>query len=158
MVWWILIIVLFLLAYVGLILPGLPGTPFILGGFLLYHFLIDDTQLGWVFWVTVVVLTLLMFLVDYVASGVAAKKYGGSKWSVVAAVIGVLIFPFILGPIGIIVGPFLLVFFVELMLNRNWEEAMKIGFSTVIGFLGGIFVTFLIMTGMIIWFLFLAFT
>ncbi len=156
-VWWILVAVLFILAYAGLILPGLPDAPFVLGGFLVYHFFIDPVELGWSFWVPAVLLVLLLLFVDYIAGGIAAKKYGGSKWSVVAAVAGVLIFPLFLGPIGIIVGPFILVFISELLQNRSSEDAFKIAFSTLVGFLGGVFVKFLVITFMIVWFLFQVF-
>ncbi|MBA4494447.1 DUF456 domain-containing protein [Paenactinomyces guangxiensis] len=156
-VWWVLIIILFLLAYAGLVLLALPDIPFILGGFLLYHFLIDNTQLGWPFWITVVFFTIVLFVLDYVAGGLAAKKYGGSNWSMIAAVAGVLIFPFFLGPLGIIVGPFLLVFLVELMQNKDTEKALKIALGTLIGFLGSVFVKFLVITGLIIWFVILVF-
>lgn len=156
-IWWILVAVLFVLAYAGLILPALPDAPFVLAGFLVYHFFIDPTQLGWSFWIPAVLIVLLLLLVDYIAGGLAAKKYGGSKWSVVAAIAGVLIFPLFLGPVGIIVGPFILVLLTELLQNRNSEDALKIAFSTLVGFLGGVFVKFIAITGMIVWFLFLVF-
>lgn len=153
--WWILIVILFLLAYAGLVLPALPDVPFILGGFVIYHFLINDSSLGMWFWIVSIMLTVLLVIVDYVASGIAAKKYGGSNWSIFAAFVGVILFPFIIGPIGIIVGPFLLVFLIELMIRKDWEMALKVSFGTLIGFFGGIIFKFVVMTGMIGWFLIL---
>ncbi|TCS93813.1 DUF456 domain-containing protein [Hazenella coriacea] len=151
--WWILIVILFLLAYTGLVLPALPDVPFIMGGFLIYHLLINDEPLGKWFWIVTVLLTVLLLIVDYVSSGIAAKKYGGSNWSIVAAFIGVIVFPFMIGPIGIIVGPFLLVFLIELLLKKDWELALKVSWGTLIGFFGGIIFKFVVMTGMIAWFL-----
>lgn len=150
--WWIVVAVLFLLAYLGLILPVLPDAPLILAGFAVYHFFIDDTQLKLGFWITAIIVVLLMFLVDYLASGVAVKKYGGTSWSIVAAIIGIIIFPIFMGPIGIIVGPFVLVFLLEWMLKKSWKEALKVGYSTLVGFFGGIVVKFMIMTAMVVWF------
>lgn len=151
--WWIVVAVLFLLAYLGVILPSLPDTPFVLAGFAVYHFLIDDSKLKLGFWVTAIIVVLLMFLVDYLASSVAVKKYGGSTWSIFAAIVGIIVFPLFLGPIGIVVGPFVLVFLLEWFLKKSWQEALKVGYSTLVGFLGGIIVKFLIITAMLIWFM-----
>jgi uncharacterized protein YqgC (DUF456 family) len=149
---WVLIIVLFILGFVGLVVPVLPDVPLLVAGFALYHFLIDGTQLGAGFWITTIVLAVLLMLVDYISSSVAVKKYGGSTLAVVAAVLGVLTFPFIMGPIGIIVGPFLLVFLLEIIVKKDVNEAFKVAYGTLVGFLGGALVKFLVMLGLVIWF------
>jgi len=150
--WWLAIALLFLLAYLGLIIPALPDAPFVLAGFGVYHFFIDDTPLKGGFWITAIIVVLVLFLVDYLASGLAVKKYGGTPWSIVAAVLGLITFPLFLGPLGILIGPFVLVFLLEWFLKKSWQEALKIGYSTLIGFMGGIAVKFLIITAMIVWF------
>ncbi|MBD1372930.1 DUF456 domain-containing protein [Hazenella sp. IB182357] len=151
-IWWIIIGILFLLAYAGLVAPGLPDAPFILGGFLIYHFFINDTEFGWVFWISMTLITIMLIVIDYISGGVVAKKYGGSTWSMIAAAVGVIVFPFIMGPIGILIGPFVLVLLLELILRKSKEDALKIAFGTVVGFIGGTFVKFFILTAMIIWF------
>jgi uncharacterized protein len=152
---WGLILVLFICAYVGLVVPFLPDVLLVFAGFLVYHFFIDPHRLDWTFWLPMGLITLLMFILDYVASAIAAKKYGGSKGSMWAALIGMVLFPFIIGPLGVIVGPFLLVFLVEIGLKRNIKAALKIGWSTVIGFVSGLFVKFFAIAGMEGWFLYL---
>lgn len=153
----VIVIALFLLGYSGLILPGLPDVPFLFAGFLLYHFLVDSDALGWVFWSVTIVATVVLFLIDYVAGGYAAQKAGGSKWSIPAAALGVLIFMWI-PPIGFLIGPIITVFLVEFLTQRKTPaEALKISISTLIGFLGGIVVKFFLLTAMILWFLFLVF-
>ncbi|KPC70262.1 MULTISPECIES: DUF456 domain-containing protein [Laceyella] len=153
---WVLVFFLIILGFVGLIVPVLPDVPLLVAGFAVYHFLIDGgEQLGTGFWITTLLVAVLLMLVDYISSSVAVKKYGGSTLAVVAAVLGVLTFPFIIGPIGIIVGPFLLVFLMELVIKRNATEAFKVAYGTLVGFLGGIFVKFLVMLGLVIWFSFL---
>ncbi|GGE24633.1 hypothetical protein GCM10011571_28480 [Marinithermofilum abyssi] len=151
--WWSIIILLFVSAYMGLVLPVLPDAPLMLGGFLLYHFLIDDQALSWSFWVTAVVLTVLLFATDYLAGAVAAKTYGASKTSIWAAVAGALLFSLVMGPAGFIVGPLVSVIAVEMAQKKSWQQAVKTGLGTLVGFLGGIFLKGVLMTGMLVWFL-----
>lgn len=155
MMMWIIIGLLFLLAYAGLILPVLPDYPLVLAGFVVYHFFVNDQELGWFFWTISILIAIVLFLIDYFASSVAVKTKGGSKWGILAAFAGVLIFPFFLGPLGIVVGPFVMVVMVEYAQKKSLNEALEIGYSTLIGFLGGVFVKFLVITGIICWFLIL---
>ncbi|MFS8514425.1 MAG: DUF456 family protein, partial [Planifilum fulgidum] len=120
--WWILVVILFVAGFAGLLIPVLPDAPLLFVGFLVYHFLIDSDALNWPFWVAAVIVMAVAFLVDYVASGVAARTYGGSRLSVLAAVAGAIIFPFILGPVGILVGPLVAVVIVELIQRKSWQE------------------------------------
>lgn len=152
---WIIVGLLFFLSYIGLILPVLPDYPLTLAGFAVYHFVVNNKVLGWGFWITAIVVALLLYVVDYIASGIAVTKKGGSKWGVVAAFIGILVFPFFMGPLGILVGPFVMVVMVEYAQKKSMHEALEIGYSTLIGFIGGVFVKFLIITGMIAWFVLL---
>ncbi len=155
--WWAVIVLLFLIAYAGLIFPSLPDVPFLFGGFVLYHFMINDSKLGVVFWSITIVVTLALILIDYLAGGYAAQKAGGSKWSIPAAALGVILF-FWLPPIGFLIGPIITVFLVESVLMRKPPaEALKIAISTLIGFLGGVIVKFFLMSALIIWFLLLVF-
>ena len=47
---WALIVLCFILSFVGLVVPILPGAAFIWLGAGIYHFLIDSAQLGWLTW------------------------------------------------------------------------------------------------------------
>lgn len=154
-IWWILTVLLFILGFVGLILPFLPDAPLLFAGFLVYQFLINPDSLNTSFWVGAVLITLVVLIIDYVAGGIAARTYGGSKWSIPAAIIGALVgIPF--GPAGILLGPLVTVFLLELILKKDWQQALRVGYGTLVGFLGGIFVKGLLMGGLLIWFLILA--
>lgn len=152
-IWWILTVLLFILGFVGLILPVLPDAPLLLAGFLVYHFLINSDTLPTSFWVGAVLITLVV-VVDYVAGGIAARTYGGSKWSIPAAILGALV-GIAFGPLGILVGPLVAVFLLELILKKDWQQALRVGYGTLVGFLGGLFVKGLLMGGLLIWFLIL---
>lgn len=149
---WIIIGSLFLLAYVGMVVPLIPDVPFMLGGFLLYEFCLSKEGLGTTFWVSVVLLTILLIVIEYVATGIAVRKSGGSTASIIVAMLGLLIFPFILGPLGIVVGPFLSVFVFELLKRGTLIEATKVALGTLMGLLGSVIVKFTIVTALLIWF------
>lgn len=152
---WTIVVVLFVLGFAGLVVPVLPDTLLLLAGFVVYHFFVDSGPLTPSFWWTSVVVSIVIFAVDYVASGIGARKYGASKWSIVSAMLGLIIFPFVLGPIGILVGPFVMVVLTELLMKKSLDTALKIGFGTLIGFLGGVFVKTLLMVGLVVWFVML---
>src|SRR5690606_34279573 len=150
--------ILFVAGYAGLIVPMLPGAPLQFIGFLIYHFAIDNQVLGPTFWVGAVLLNIIIFAVDYLAGGIATRAYGGSRYSSWAAIAGALIFPFLLTPlIGIIVGPIIAVFIVELFQGRGWKAALKASFGSFVGFIGGVVAKGLLMTALIVWFFILIF-
>lgn len=99
----------------------------------------------------------LLLTVDYIASALVAKKYGASKWSLISATLGLVIFPLFLGPTGIFVGPFVMVVITERMINKSLKEAVKIGIGSLAGFIGGLLVKGVIMSALVVWFLWIAF-
>ncbi|SFS60431.1 DUF456 domain-containing protein [Marininema halotolerans] len=151
-VWWSMIILLFVLGFAGLFLPILPDALLLLGGFALYDVVLGKGVIPWSFWITAGVITVVIMVVDYVAGGIAARKYGGSRAATWAAIVGAIV-GLVIGPIGMIIGPFVAVVLVELLQKKSIEEALKIGYGTLIGFLGGVLFKGVLMTGLIIWFL-----
>ncbi|WP_107725636.1 DUF456 domain-containing protein [Desmospora activa] len=160
LLWWLLIVLSFMIGFAGLFIPFLPDTPMLLAGFGIAHFLVNPDALTMSFWVAAALITLASFAVDYIAGGIAAKTYGGSNVSILASVLGaigftMLLAPFGMGLIGLLFGPVLAVVLVELIQGKPAEQAIKIGFGTLVGFLGGVFVKGLLMAGLIIWFIIL---
>ena len=101
---WILITLCFILSFVGLVVPVLPGAAFIWLGAGVFHFLIDSTQLGWFTWGSFILLTGLMLIADPPANAYAVKRYG-YRLSVLASLVGVPIGPFFF-PLGFVLVPF----------------------------------------------------
>lgn len=151
--WWIIIIILFLLSFIGIVMPIIPGLFMIWGGFLIYHFAIEPLT-GLNFWITIIILSILTLLIDYIASSAFVKKYGGSKAGAWAAIAGIIIGPFIFGPIGVLIGPFIFVTITELIRGFPFKKAVKIGFASFVGFLGGGLVKAVLHITMIVIFLF----
>jgi len=133
---WTFIILCFSLGFIGLIVPVMPAVAFIWVGIGTYHFFIDPMALTWTTWNTLLIGTALILLADYLVNMFAVRHYGGSRLSMAASVVGVLMGLLLFPPFGIIVGPFLLVFLTESLRHRTPEEASKVAFATVVAFFG----------------------
>lgn len=151
---WIAILVLFVLSFVALVYPVLPSVAAVWGGFILYHFLINSSQLTTFFWVSMLILTGILLIADIFASSLSVKKFGGTKQGERAAAIAVLVGSFIFPPFGIILLPFIAVFLVELKQNQPIRDAFRSSVGSLVGFLSGQLAEGIIQLAMIIWFFF----
>lgn len=149
---WSLIILFFIFSFAGILFPILPSILFLWGGFLIYHFFINGEALNALFWWGLGGVTLFLLIADYVIGAYFVKKFGGSPWSMVASIAGALLFPWFMGPIGIIVGPFLAIFLVELILGKGEGHSFRVAFGSFLSFLSSGFVKMLLQLAMILWF------
>ncbi|WP_342543476.1 DUF456 family protein [Paenisporosarcina sp. FSL H8-0542] len=133
---WGLIIISFVIGFIGLVYPIIPSVIFIVGGFLLYGVFFSFAELPWWFWLIEVLFVILLFGADMMANAFGVKKYGGSKAGIWGSTIGLLLGPIVLPFAGIILGPFLGAIIAELLFARtSIKQAIKTGFGSVIGFL-----------------------
>lgn len=152
---WFLIIICFLGSLIGVFMPVIPGVLFVWIGFLLYQFgvALPGQGLSAGFWWGMGAITVFIVLADLLANIWFVKRYGGSKWGVVASVIGLVIGPFIFaGPLGFLLGPILAVFLAEWIQNKNASLSIKISLGTLAAFLGGGVAKVILQLAMIIWF------
>ncbi|MFS0553209.1 DUF456 domain-containing protein [Brevibacillus sp. 179-C9.3 HS] len=152
---WIVVVLLFLLSIAGIFLPVLPDTILLWVGFLLYHFFIADPGAGLPasFWWGMVVLSILLYGADLLTNMYFVKRYGGSKWSSIAAAVGIVLGIFVFPPFGMLILPFVFVVLVELMVQKQtMERAVKAGVGSLIGFLGSAVVKVILQVAMIVWF------
>lgn len=84
-------------------------------------------------------LTILLFLADYLANLHFVDKAGGSKWGMRAATIGLIVGSFVVPPFGVIIVPFVLVLIAELLQKKTFQGSIKVAFATLIAFLSGTF-------------------
>ncbi|WP_251548976.1 DUF456 domain-containing protein [Neobacillus muris] len=134
---WIMVIACFVFSFVGLVYPIIPSVLVIWAGVLVYQFGIDPDELSWITWTMLVLLTVLLFLADYLANLHFVDRAGGSKWGMRAATIGLIAGSFVIPPFGVIIVPFILVFLVELLQKKPFQESLKVAFATLIAFLSG---------------------
>ncbi len=138
---WLVIILGILLVLIGLagsLLPALPGPPVAYAGLVLQQLrepnpFSTNFLLGWLAAVAIVV------FLDYYIPIWGTKKFGGSKYGVWGCTLG-FIAAFWLGPLGVIIGPFMGAFLGELLSNKPANLALKAAFGAFLGFLGGSFI------------------
>lgn len=131
-----LAVILMLLGIIGCLVPALPGPPLSYLGLVTLHFsrFADFTS---TILITLAIVTIIVTLLDYVVPVWGTKKFGGSKYGIRGATVGLIIGLF-LGPVGIIVGPFIGAFVGELIFKDDIKYALRAGFGSLLGFLTGI--------------------
>lgn len=134
---YVLVGALMIVGFLGSFLPLLPGTPLILAGALIYAIATDFEVLGTGHLLILTALTLIAHGLDYVAGALGAKKYGGSRFAVVGAILGAIFGFVILGPLGVVLGPILGAIAGEMMRSSNWSASLRTGFGTVVGMVLG---------------------
>lgn len=133
---WVVAVLLILIGIAGVVLPALPGVVFVFGGILLAAWIDDFTRIG--VWTVVIlgVLAAIAFVIDYVASTVAAKRAGASKLGLIGAALGTVLGIFT-GFIGLLFMPLVGAAIGEYLAQRDALRAGQIGVATWIGLLVG---------------------
>lgn len=149
----VLAIILFLAGLAGTVLPVLPGAPLILLGMVVYGLFTGFAKLTWGFFIWQAVAVALTFFIDYLASVWGVRRSGGSKAALWGSVIGLVAGVLVLGPAGIILGPFLGAFLGEILVKKDVAQALRTGVGSLVGLLGGTVLKLAIELVMIAWFL-----
>lgn len=134
----------------GCLLPVIPGPPLSYIGILILHWS-PKYQFSTKFLVIMGIVTLIVTVLDNFLPAMNAKRTGGSKRAVWGAMIGLAVGMFAFPPIGLIVGPFIGAVIGELSTGKDSSDALRSGFSTFIGFLGGVLIK-LIASGIMFWY------
>ena len=137
MILWIIGAILTFTGLAGLLLPLVPGAPLLFMGLLLGAWAEGFRYIG--VWTLLLLagMAALTYVVEFVASILGVKKYGGSRRAMVGAALGGLVGIF-LGIPGILLGPFVGAVIGELSLQRSLDEASRAGFGTVVGLAIGV--------------------
>ena len=135
-------IFLALLGIVGSFLPVLPGPITSWFGLLVLH-LTTWVPMNTKFLTITFVAAIVIFVLDYIIPLLGTKKFGGTKSGMFGSGIGLVLGILFMGPLGIIIGPFIGAFSGELMHDfQNKKVALKAAIGSLIGFLTGIFLKF----------------
>lgn len=145
-------IICILAGIAGGVLPILPGPPLSYIGLLLLHFT-SKYQFSTKFLVVWGIITVVVYLLDYLIPAWGTKKFGGSKRGVWGSIIGLLVGIVLFPPFGIIIGPFAGAVLGELSGGKQSKEALRSGFGSFVGFLLGTLLK-LIASGMMAWYFF----
>jgi uncharacterized protein YqgC (DUF456 family) len=142
---WNVVIALFLIGLAGTILPALPGNILIFAGTLVYGIFTGFEEVT--FWVLagLAAISIGAQVLDYVAEAYGAKRFGATKYGVWGAIIGGIVGLMILNIPGLVVGLFLGAVIPELLFGgRSLKGALSIGWGSLLGFLGGTFMKFIL--------------
>lgn len=132
---WAIIVLFFVIGFIGLVYPIIPAVLFIFGGFLMYGLFFSFGDLPWWFWVIEALFVVLLFGADLLANAFGVKKFGGSRAGLWGSTLGLLFGPFIIPIIGILIGPFVGAVLAELTFNRSTiKQSLKSGVGSVVGF------------------------
>lgn len=124
-----------LVGILGCILPLLPGPPLCYIALLIQQLRSDPPFTSKFLWIWAGI-TVVVTVLDYVIPLYGTKRFGGSKYGIWGCTIG-LIAGFWLGPLGIIIGPFVGAFIGEIIANNNSNQALKAAWGSFAGFLLG---------------------
>ncbi|MDO4163314.1 MAG: DUF456 domain-containing protein [Bacteroides sp.] len=126
----------------GCVLPVIPGPPISYAGLLLLH-LTDKVQFTTSQLLTWLLIVVLIQVLDYFVPMLGSKYSGGSRWGTRGCLVGTLIGLFFM-PWGIVLGPFLGAFIGELLGGRETAQALKSGIGSLLGFLFGTVLKFVV--------------
>ncbi|MFZ0472119.1 MAG: DUF456 domain-containing protein [Bacteroidales bacterium] len=132
----VLAIVMMIVGIAGCLLPVLPGPPLTYLGLVVLHF----TKFGPVstnLFIILGVVAIVVTVIDYIVPIWGTRQFGGSKYGMRGATVGLIIGLF-LGPFGIILGPFIGAVVGELLFRDDIKYALKAGFGSLLGFLTGV--------------------
>ncbi|PIS42898.1 MAG: DUF456 domain-containing protein [Candidatus Kerfeldbacteria bacterium CG08_land_8_20_14_0_20_40_16] len=147
-------IIFFTVGLMGIALPFLPGIPLIWLGIVIYGAFTSFARLSFLIIVVFTVLMLFTVIVDYLANLYGAKKFGAGKLGIFFAIIGMMTGVVAAGLVGLIIGPLIGAIIGELLSGKSHRQALRAGLGTIVGFLGGTIIKFiigLVMIGIFIW-------
>lgn len=131
-----LAIVLMIVGIAGCLLPILPGPPLSYLGLVVLHFT-RFAEISKNLFIILGIVAVVVTVIDYVVPIWGTRQFGGSKYGMRGATVGLIIGLF-LGPLGIIIGPFIGAVVGELIFRDDVKYALKAGFGSLLGFLTGV--------------------
>jgi hypothetical protein len=129
---WLLIVI----GVFGTVLPLLPGVILVFAGAFWGAWLGDFQQVSpWIIGL-LGALAIIVWLVDYVAGSLGAKRVNASPYAIWGAAIGTVLGVFS-GFVGLLFMPFIGAALGEYLHQRNHQRALNVGLATWIGLMVG---------------------
>ena len=126
-------VLLSLTGIVGAIAPALPGPPLSFASLLMVYFTCPGT-ISTELLIWMLVFTIIVSVLDYVAPIWLTKVGGGSKAAIWGSTLGLIAGLFFM-PIGLIVGPLAGAFFGEMTNNSSVGKATRVALMSFVSFL-----------------------
>lgn len=147
-------VALLIAGVVGSVVPMVPGPFLSIAGVVGYWWSTGYVEPGTVVLIGLIVVAVLAFIVEFVASALSARA-GGASWRVtgIAGIAGVVLLVFT-GPVLMIVGVTLLVFLLELRRHDDVSRGLTTAAYTTIGIFGStlaqVLLTLLVLVGFVL--------
>lgn len=126
-----------IIGLLGAIVPIIPGTILSYVGLLCAYFTTTSTLSVGQLWLWGAI-SAVAILLDYILPGYFSKIFGGSRAGIVGATVGAIIGIFVLGPLGIILGPFAGAVVGEILHQKQTlDKALVVGFGSLLSFFVG---------------------
>jgi uncharacterized protein len=136
---------------VGTIVPGLPGVGLVFGGILLHAIFFGIESVGMTTLFLLGAVTLFSLIIDVLASLYGAKRSGATRSGIIGSVVGGLAGLVILNLPGLFFGTFIGAVAGEYFLaEKSLNDALKAGTGSILGFLAGSVIKFIIALIMVI--------
>ena len=132
----VLAFALMVLGVIGSILPALPGPVFSIIGVLGYSWSADYTTPGPIILTSIILTGLFAIVLDFLASYYGADKSGASQKTAIAAAIASGLLFLVTGPLGILLGTAGTVLIRELLLGKEFDDALNSAITTTLALLG----------------------
>jgi uncharacterized protein len=150
---WLVTICLLITGLVGCVLPMLPGHVIIIIGAAAHWIMLRDASgLAWWSFLVLVALAVISQIFETVSGAAGAKKFGGTKWGALGALIGSIVGLFFL-PVGLFLGPLIGAFAFEILIARKHPKPAAVsGVGSVVGTLAGMGMNLVMGLLMVGWF------
>lgn len=135
--------ILMLLGMLGSFLPVLPGIPLSWLGLLVLH-LTSVIAVNYTFLGITLLVTIIIFALQYAIPALGTKYLGGSKKGMFGATIGLFAGIFIPIPFAILIAPFIGAYLGEMINKADSRTALKAASGSFIGLLASTFMEFIV--------------
>jgi len=153
-----IVFIIILVAALIVIPLGIPGTFVIFLASLIYGIITHFAQITQALIWTLLGIALVGELMEYLAGIFGAKKFGASRVGIMGAVaggilggiVGTGILPLVGSVIGLLIGAFSGAFLMELAIKKKPAQALRAGWGTFTGRIGGILTKIILAIVMIV--------
>ena len=135
-------LILCIIGLIGSFFPIIPGPITSWIGLVFLHFT-TFVPLEIYFLLGTFMIAISIFILDLIIPIIGLKKFGGTRGGEIGAIIG-LVIGFFFGPIGLLAGPFLGALSGEIINKSKINIAIKASFGTLLGFIVGASMKFII--------------
>lgn len=147
---WMVILLLLFLGVLGVFLPMLPGTALILAAAVLHGAATRFEAVSPTVIVVLAGITLLSYLLDYVAGVIGARRAGASRWGIAGSLVGTLVGLILFSLPGMLIGMFAGAALCEMVFaSKDWRAAVRAGGGSLLGMLAGVLAKFVMAVAMI---------